>query len=245
MKLKTVCWALMPFAMTAFAGEMGQTSKDYLMSVSAGPGWVSPSTKQTIALQPDVVNAYVSSHPVHTSVLADGEVFLGVQHHFFQSLSSQFGLAFYMSSPTSLDGYIQVDGNPQFQNYAYQFKINHAHLSLKSKWIFEQPSNISPYVSGSMGVGFNRAYGYAMTPVIFQAVSMPPFQSHTQVALSYSVGVGFQRSLSQHVMVALGYQLVSWGSSHLGRASEQTSHQGLGFHDIYSQGIEFNLSYLL
>lgn len=239
--------ALTPFffPMQALAGEMGHTSNDYFISISAGPSWTNPSKTQTIALQPDVMNAYVPQQPVKNSLLADGEVFLGVQNYFFQQISSQFGLAFYMSSPVTLDGYIQVDGNQNFQNYAYQFKINHEHIALKSKWIFEQPLNINPYVSGSIGVGFNRSYGYAVTPILFQAVTMPPFQSHTQVAFSYGVGAGLQHSLNQHVTVALGYQLVSWGSSYLGRASEQTSDKGLGLNNLYSQGIEFNISYLL
>lgn len=247
MMIRTVCLAFPTifFAMPALAGDMGNAWNDFFISISAGPSWVSPNISQTLALQPDVVNTYVSHQPVKTTALADGEVFLGVQHHFFPQISSQFGLAFYMSSPASLDGYIQVDGNPNFQNYTYQFKLNHEHIALKSKWIFEQPLNINPYVSGSIGVGFNRSYGYAITPIIFQAVTMPPFQSHTQVGLSYGVGAGLQRSLSQHVMVALGYQLISWGPSHLGRASEQTSNKGPGINTLYSQGIEFNLSYLL
>ncbi len=247
MIFKTIFLRLTPlfFAIPAFAGEMGHASHDYFVSISIGPSWTTPGSTQRIALQPDVINTYVSQNPSNTNVLVNGEIFLGVQSSFFQQIQSQFGLAFYASSPAKLTGYIQVDGDPNFQNYADQYKINHENIALKSKWIFENSVHINPYLTGSLGVGFNRSYGYSITPLIFPAVPMPPFKANTQVTLSYSAGAGFQRDLNQHVKVAVGYQFVSWGSSHLAPASGQTSTKGLSLNNLYTQGIEFNLTYLL
>ena len=246
MMIKTFFGWMIPlcFAIPALAGEMGHTMHDYFIAVNAGPSWMNTDSTQTIELQPDVIDTYLSQHHKNTNVLVNGEIFLGIQRHFFPKIQSQFGLAFYISSPAKINGYLQVDGNPNFQDYAYQYQINHEHIALKSKWIYEQSLNINPYLSGGVGVGFNRSYGYSLTPLIFQAVPMPLFQSNTQVALSYSVGAGFQRALSQHFTVALGYQFVSWGGSHLDQASGQTSSKGLSFSSLYSQGIEFNMSYL-
>ena len=240
LRLTSLCVVL-----PAFAGEMGHTSPDYFISMSAGPNWTSLGSSQTIALEPDVINTYVSENNSHTNLLVNGEIFLGVQKQFFQRIHSQFGVAFYISNPAELNGDIQIDGNPNFQNYTYQYQINHEHIAFKSKWIFEQSLNINPYVSGSVGVGFNRSYGYSSTPLIFPSVSLPSFQSNTQVALSYSGGVGFERALNKNLTIALGYQLVSWGASHLGPLSGQTSNQGLSLNNIYTQGLEFNINYLL
>ena len=247
MMIRTIYGGLIPlcFAIPVFAGEMGHTTHDYFISISAGPSWTKPSSTQTIALQPDVVDSYVLQNLNNTTFLGNGEVFLGVQYHFFEKIQSQVGVAFYASSFAKLRGYIQVDGDPDFQNYTYQYQMNHEHIALKSKWIFEQPLHINPYVSGGIGVGFNRSYEYSITPLIFQAVPMPPFQPNTQVALSYSLGAGFQRDLSQHFAVALGYQFVSWGAGHLDPARGQTSSKGLGLNNLYTQGIEFTISYLL
>ena len=233
------------FAMPALAGEMNNTLHDYFISLSVGPSWTNPGLTQSIALQPDLINTYISQNPSNTHALVNGEIFLGVQSHFLQHIQSQFGLALYASSQAKLQGYIQVDGNPNFQNYADQYQINHEHVALKSKFIVENAFNINPYVSGSLGVGFNRSYGYSMTPLILPAVPMPFFQSHTQVTLSYSAGAGFQRALNKHFTVALGYQFVSWGTSHLAPADGQASSKGLRLNNLYTQGIEFNLSYLL
>jgi hypothetical protein len=233
------------FPMLTFAGDLGHASHDYFFSMSVAPSWITPGSTQTIALQPDVVDTYVPQNPNPTKVLANGEIFFGIQHPFFPSTQTQFGVALYSSQPARLKGFIQIDGNPDFQNNAYQYQINHQHLALKSKFIFEQAFNINPYVSAGVGVGFNRSYGYVITPLISQSVPMPAFQSNTETAFSYTVGVGFQRKLSPQLAVALGYQFVSWGASHLAPAPGQTSLQGLHLSHLYAEGIEFNFSYLL
>jgi len=245
--LKTIFLSLFSccFAITALAGEIRYKSYDYFISISAGPSWTNVNSTQNIALQPDVVNTYISQNPSKTNILANGEIFFGFQSYFFKQIQSQYGLALYASSTKKLNGYIQVDGDPNFQNYADQYQLNHEHIALKSKWIFENSFNTNPYVSGSLGVGFNHSHGYSITPLIFQAVPMPAFQANTEISLSYSVGAGFQRNLNKHVKVALGYQLVSWGKSHLAPANEQTSSSGLNLNNLYTQGIEFNLNYLL
>jgi hypothetical protein len=235
--------ALLCFVTPGFSGEADHMFQNPFISISVGPSWSQPGATQTIALQPDVIDTYAHQTPINT--LANGEVFFGIQRDLFQHVVGQFGLAFYISSPANLNGSIQVDGDPNFQNYTYQYRINHEHIALKSKWIFQQSLNINPYISGSVGVGFNRSYQYAVTPIIFQALPMPLFQSNTQTVVSYSLGGGFQRTFGQHITAAVGYQFVSWGASHLAPASGQTSAKGLGLSNVYSQGIEFNISYLL
>jgi opacity protein-like surface antigen len=140
---------------------------------------------------------------------------------------------------------MQVDGNPNFQNYAYQYKINHEHLALKTKWIAENALNMNPYLSASIGVGLNHSYGYSINPLISQEIPPPPFRSHTEAAFSYTVGAGFQHTIDCHFTIALGYELSSWGHSSLNRAQGQTSGHGLRLNNLYDQGITFNVSYIL
>ncbi|MCX7117287.1 MAG: porin family protein [Legionellales bacterium] len=231
-------------AMCACAGDMGHPSPAYFISISAAPSWTHVGSTQTIALQPDVIKAYVPRGPDHQT-LGNGEIFLGVQKSFFQQVTSQFGLAIYASSPATLGGFIQEDASPNFQNYTYQYQISHGHIGLKTKWIAENSFNINPYLGASIGVGFNRSYGYTITPLIFQEVPAPPFQSTTKVVFSYGINAGFQHTLNQHFTCAIGYQLVSWGSSNLAQAAGQTSSRGLGLNNLYTQGVEFNVSYYL
>lgn len=243
---KTVSgFILLSFLMDAHAGTMGSVSNNYFISLSGGPSWTNAGSRQTVALQPDLIKTYVPQDLTNSNMLGNGEIFAGIQRSFFPEVQSQFGLAFYLSSAATLNGFIQEDGDPNFQNYSYQYRISHGHIALKTKWIAENSYNLNPYLSGSIGVSFNRSYGYVATPLIFQEIDAPPFHSHTKTAFTYSVGVGFQHTVSQHLSVGVGYQLVSWGSSALARADGQTTGKGLSLGNLYTQGVELNLSYFL
>lgn len=218
---------------------------DYFISISGNAGWTNPGKTQTIALEPDVIKTYVPENLSNSRVLLSGELFLGVQKSYFPHIQSQFGLAFYFSDAAKLQGYIQEDGDFNFQNYAYAYKVDHKHIAFKTKWIYESNCYLNPYLSASIGVGVNRASHFGITPLIFQEVSAPPFQSATNTALSYSLGAGVQTNLNQHWAIALGYQFVSWGESQLNRADGQTSGHGLRLDNLYTQNLELNISYFL
>lgn len=238
---------LMPlcFSLAVHAGTMGGSVHNYFVSLSGGPSWANTGTAQTIWLQPDVNNTYVPNNLNNSSIMGNGEIFAGVQKHFVTQVQSQFGLAIYLSSYAKLNGFVQQNSDPDFQNFSYQYKLQHSHIALKSKWIAENSYNMNPYISGSLGVGFNRSYGYAATPLIFQAVPPPPFQAKNQVSFTYSLGAGFQHTINQQLSIGLGYQLVSWGASALSRAEGQTLGKGLSLNTLYTHGVEFNVSYLI
>ena len=246
LKKTTFCLFLLGLGSFGYAGDMGVAQKsNTFFAVSGGPSWTNTGSSQTIALQPDVVKAYVPQTLTNSNVLGNLEIVAGVQKSYFDHVKSQFAVALYWSSFATLNGFIQEDADPNFQNFSYQYKISHGHIALKTKWIAENALNLNPYVSGSVGLGFNRSYGYNATPIILQEVAAPPFQSNTKAALSASFGAGFQHTLNSQITLALGYQLVSWGSSALDRAVDQTRGEGLGLSTLYTQGIEFTISYFL
>jgi len=240
MMLKKTYFCLVLFCLPRFA-----CAYDYFISISAGPGWTSPGKTQTLVLSPDVIKTYVPENLASPHVLVDGEIFFGIQQSYFKSVESQFGLDLYASSPVKLKGFIQEDGDPNFQNYTYRYKISHEHLALKTQWIFENAMNVNPYVSASLGAGLNHSFGYSVSPLISQEVAAPPFQNKTQIALSYAIGAGFQQNINQHFAVALGYQLVSFGKSSLSHASGQTSGKALALQNVYTQNLELTISYFL
>lgn len=233
------------FSIFAHAGTMGRPPNNYFISLSGGPSWTNAGKSQTIELQPDLVKAYVPENLTNSNILGNGEIYAGMQKSFFQQIQSQFGLAVYWSSFAKLNGFVQEDANPNFQNYSYQYKIDHWHIAAKTKWIAENAYNMNPYFSGSIGVGFNHSTDYVETPLIFQEIDAPPFQSKTKVSFVYSLGTGFQHTVNEHISVSLGYQFVSWGASALNRAEGQTTGNGLSLNNLYTHGIEFNISYFL
>ena len=130
-----------------------------------------------------------------------------------------------------------------FNNYTYNHQVRHTHLALKGKLLADRSYILTPWVSGSLGVGFNQAHGFSNAPTISQAVVMPNFASNTTTAFTYTLGVGVERHVNQHWEVGVGYEFADWGKSQLNRASGQTLNSGLSLSHLYANGFLFSLTY--
>lgn len=229
----------------AFAGDMvsvvPQTPWSWVGALSVGPVWQSNGNTQTFYLAPDVQKTYMANSS--SNVMADGEIFLGLQKDLPRQLQGQLGLAVGIAGNAKLSGNIWDDADSQFNNYIYSYKVNHVHLALKGKLLANRGYWLTPWVSGSLGVGFNRAYSFSNTPTIFEAVPNNNFASNTETAFTYTLGAGVQRALNQHWQVGVGYEFADWGQSQLGRSSGQTLNSGLSLNHLYTNGFLFNLTY--
>ncbi|WP_415073414.1 hypothetical protein [Legionella sp.] len=144
---------------TANAGTMGPAAPpvSFVAAISAGPVWpTSVGRNQTISLTPEIVKTYISNHN-STQTLADGELFLGIQSGLPYNLLGQFGVAAATTSKAGLSGIIWDDGLPEFDNYSYQYKVRHTHVALKGKLLLERGYWVTPWVAGSVAVGFNES----------------------------------------------------------------------------------------
>ncbi|ARM35514.2 porin family protein (plasmid) [Legionella longbeachae] len=223
-------------------GAIHQPSLSWVGALSAGPVWQSAGSTQTLYLTPDIEKTYTANKT--TQALLDGEFFLGLQRQLTQTIQSQIGVAVAATSQSSPSGVIWDDASPEFDNYTYSYKIQHTHVAVKGKLLADAGFWLIPWVSASLGVGFNNAHGFHSMPTIFEALPTPDFASHTQTAFTYTLGVGMQKALSQHWQVGAGYEFADWGKSHLGRAAEQTLNQGLTLNHLYTNGFLFNFTYL-
>jgi opacity protein-like surface antigen len=212
-------------------------------SLSAGPVWEHAGQTQTFYLTPEIEKTYVANN--NTNTLADGEFFIGVQGASYRGLEGQLGFAVATTSNANLSGNIWDDADPTFDNFIYGYQVQHTHIAVKGKLLTDHAwYTLKPYVSGSVGVGFNRAQNFRNIPTIFEAVVTPNFGSHTSTAFTYTVGVGLQKILDRHLQIGVGYEFADWGRSQLSRASGQTLNTGLSLSHLYTNGLLFNLTYL-
>ncbi|WP_027272276.1 hypothetical protein [Legionella sainthelensi] len=79
------------------------------------------------------------------------------------------------------------DANLQFDNFTYGYKVQHTHIAAKTKVLFDQGYRI--------GEGFNDAYSYQSTPLIFKARPTPHFKLYTQTTFTYYTVDGGCKSL--------------------------------------------------
>lgn len=210
-------------------------------TLSLGPVWENTGNTQTFYLAPNIEKTYAANHASHA--LIDGEIFLGIQKPLREKLDGQIGLAVATTGNASLSGNIWDDAQPQFNNYTYDYKVRHTHVAIKGKLLADRGYVVTPWVSGSLGVGFNQAHDFRNTPTISEAVVMSNFASNTATTITYTLGAGVQRRLSQHWQAGIGYEFADWGKSPLSRASGQTFNNGLSLSHLYTNGFLLNLTY--
>lgn len=229
----------------ATAGTMGfaqLSTWSWVGTLSAGPIWQNGGKTQTFYLTPYVEKTYKATNA--TNAVFDGEAFLGMQKKLNQTLQVQLGLTVEATSNATLSGVIWDDADPEFDNYTYHYTIQHTHIAAKAKLLADTGYWLIPWISGSIGVGFNRAHDFHNTPTIFEAFPTPDFSSRRQTAFTYTVGAGVQKALNEHWQIGVGYEFADWGKNSLGRADGQTLNSGLGLNHFYTNGVLFNLTYL-
>ena len=229
------------------AGTMGTVAapKDWTWvgSVSAGPVWVRGGETQTFYLAPEIEKTYAAR--ISTNALASGELFVGLQKLLSSQWLGQLGLAVATTGNAKLQGIIWDDADPQFDNYSYQYKVRNTRVAVKGKLLLDKGYSFMPWVSASLGVGFNRAHDFTNTPLIFEALPNANFTDHTKTAFTYTLGAGVQKSISEHWQVGIGYEFADWGKSELGRAFGQAMNSGLALNHLYTNGVLFNLTYIV
>ncbi|HBD7044715.1 TPA: porin family protein [Legionella pneumophila] len=230
----------------AFAGTMGPVvpSKDWTWvgSVSAGPVWARGGETQTFFLVPEIEKSYRARKS--TNALASGELFVGIQKTWSSQWLGQLGLAAATTGNAKLQGVIWDDADPEFNNHSYQYKIRNSRIAVKGKLLLDKGYWLMPWVSASLGVGFNRAHEYSNAPLIFEALPNPNFADHTKTAFTYTLGAGVQKAFNDHWQVGIGYEFADWGKSELGRADTQTMNSGLALNHLYTNGVLLNLTYV-
>lgn len=229
------------------AGTMGQNNAlirdwTWVGTISAGPVWENAGQTQTFYLAPDIIKTYAASNVTHA--LADGEIFVGVQKNLSNMLLGQLGLTVAVTSNAKLSGNVWDDADSTLNNYSYSYQVQHTHVAVMSKILADRGYWVIPWVSASLGVGFNQAHDFQSIPLISEAVTMTNFASNTETSFTYTIGAGIQKTLNKHWQAGVGYEFADWGQSQLNRASAQTLNSGLSLNHLYTNGVLFNLTYV-
>ena len=157
--------------------QSSQPHSSFVFTLSGGPAWLKGANRETFYLEPGIEKTYAAKKS--TYLLGAGELFLGFQREVNAHIQGQIGVAVAGTGDTKVSGKIWDDSIPAFDNYNYSYNVQHWHVALKGKALTETILQLKPYISGSVGVGFNQSSHFINTPTIFEAVEMPNFTSHT------------------------------------------------------------------
>ncbi len=216
----------------------------WFVTANLGPAWSQGGQTQTFALQEDVTKTYTANNAHNT--LINAAIFLGAQQNINRVFFTQLGFAFAATDNVKFSGNIWEDADPDFANYNYDYNVVYSHIALKAKLFARWTETTQPYIGASAGMGFNRAHHFFISPRIPEAVPAPPFTAHTKNgALAYTLEVGLQHLIDAHWRGGVGYEFADWGASSLGRAVGQTLNSGITLSHLYTNGIQFNLTYVV
>lgn len=217
-------------------------SLSWMGSVKAGAIWISGGDDQTFFLAPGIQKTYTAEDSSNS--LSNIGILLGIQKTLAPTMQAQLGLAWVSTGTANLNGVIWDDADPQFDNYTYNYRLQHSHLAIEGKLLAEVGLIITPWINGSIGVGFNRANSFTNKPTVCGALPNPNFASNTATSFTYSIGAGIQREFNNHWQVGIGYEFADWGKSELGRATGQTLNTGISLSNMYTNGILLNITYV-
>jgi opacity protein-like surface antigen len=215
---------------------------NFVGTFNIGPAWTNPGSKQTLQLTSETEKTYTANKLSNT--LADGEVFLGIRKDLPYNIFTHVGIAGALTSQVSLSGQIWDDADPTFNNYVYGYHIQHGYVALKAKIFKDLEYIILPWISGSVGVGFNHSYGFYNTPIISEAVIQNNFINHTKTSFTYTLGLGLQKIINANWQAGIGYEFADWGQSYLNAVIGQTQGMGLSLNHLYTNGLIFNITYI-
>lgn len=213
----------------------------WLATLSLGPVWGNPGETQTLYLTPTIEKTYSANRS--SQAIPEGELFLGWQHILPYALRGQLGLGIQVTGNAKFSGDIWDDADPEFNNYTYSYNARHVGVVIKGKLLLDRGCWL-PWISASIGAGFNKAYAFYNTPKIFEALPNTDFSSRNTTSFTYTLGLGVQVDLHRNWQAGVGYEFSDWGKNRLGRAYTQTLNSGPVVNHLYTNGLMFNLSYL-
>lgn len=220
-------------------------SRSRVVTFNVGPAWSNPGKTQTIVLEPGVQYTFEKTNGTNT--IGVGEIFVGFEHLLSPDYKGQLGVAFLGATNVNLTGDVLIDSDPNFNNMFYTYSINHLHFALKGKLLSDNDKktllSFYPYISGSVGVGYNQSYKFGYNARIYEQVIPPAFQSNTVTAFTYTAGAGLQRRISRDWILGLGYDFEDWGKSYLRPASGQTTNRGLALNHVYVNQLQFGFTF--
>ncbi|MDF1647137.1 MAG: porin family protein [Legionellaceae bacterium] len=228
------------------AGTMGpvEPTTSWFITANLGPTWSPGGETQTLSLMSGIQKAYISES--NRDTIINAELFLGAQRNLSDSFFGQLGIALAATDNVKFSGDIWEDADPNFNNYRYNYEAVFAHIAIKGKLFYDWADVVQPYISASIGIGFNRSHNFIITPRIYEEVPAPAFAANTtDSTFAYTLEIGLQKVIDIHWRGGVGYEFVDWGMSSLGRAPGQQLNSGLQVSHFYTNGLQFNLTYIV
>lgn len=177
--------------------------------VNTSPGWPPDFYKQKD----------VSAAPIFTFGFG---YYLAFTNRFLPYAS--LGISYTYAGPYKAHGHIEQYSLPQFRNYSYSYEIQRQTLLMVMKADLINEYAFMPYLTIGLGASFNQARHFEESPLsnVTPRIS-PNFHRATNVAFSYTVGLGVDYIVQDNILLSLEYYYGSFGTAHTGDSSHHST----------------------
>lgn len=213
--LKLVCFS----SLLLISGAVCAQSANWQLNLQAGIGKIDKNDAQYVSNGPLIPNNpdRYSPSSVETAFIGDA----GVERNFVNNkpwfANFAVGLHYNFSNQYSVKGDLIEFNLPQFNNYTYEYDVqHHAMLATLTDDIYHGKT-LSPFMLLGVGVSLNTASGFGLTPKA--GITTPralSYQANTKTQFAWEAGLGLRYTISNHYSATLSYVYADMGDAKLG-----------------------------
>ena len=230
-KKRTICVAAgcLLSSFLATAGELGSTPLSIMgfrpvVSLFGGVAGLSSNNSQTFHGTDDEIFVYNYNGQDTSTTTGFVGVFFGAEHQLsYPGLFIDAGLEYDYFGHGKASGMNSVGIEPGTSTlYQYNYNIQSQQVLAVAKLF--ATANLSalpshpfyPYVSVGLGAAFNDASQFNTSTEETGSVNLTPtFKSRSTTDFSYTLGLGVDTNVNQHVRVGVGYRFSDFGNASL------------------------------
>lgn len=171
---------------------------------------------------------------------------IGVEFFATKDWNIQTGIAYYHLSNLSTQGSLTQGFDPESSDQLnYHYTIDSNQVLLETKLLLSLKERFHPYASLGLGAAFNDAEDYKAGSD--ECLFTPYYEDASKTVFSYTLGLGIDYDLHEHIRLGLGYRFTDLGKAQLGRGelADSAIPEKLNAVHLYAQEVIAQFTFIL
>lgn len=187
----------------------------YILAPVGGYVWLNPTDEDQHFTGTDQDQFIYNSHAT-TQHAGLGGLFAGIEWQIPNtSLINRFGLEYDYVGSIKVKGTSKIGVEPATATpYTYQYNEQNQQILAVAKILMMADQYYHPYAMLGLGAAFNRLSNFTTSTSQQGSINIAPiFNSNTEAAFTYSLGLGIELDVSRILSIGIGYRFSDFGHS--------------------------------
>ena len=226
---------------TGFTNAAGMPEGNWYLKVHGGAGWYSEGKNHTINYGDDDFDAFNDNSEREVAF----QYGLGAGFHFAMPEQGAMGLgiSWYGDAEHKYKGYIDQYAQRSLRDYNYLYKVQSQRVMVEGCWGFPFYQQLEGFVTGGLGMSWNKFSSYKYTPLGTEESPKPEFQDKdTNSAFAWQLGAGVSWAFTPQWRASVFYLYANNGKAE-STADKEPVKGKYETDDITSHNLMFSLNY--